>query len=205
MQNVYRARLATQERPCFVCSKFTPVVLTSADESNTDWFYVCRSHLGDHNFCTRIGGEPKPASRPTSPRKKLDDREPESDSVKDLISTIGSAWSSWRNSNGKSEDKDNKEKDKDKDKEEEQKKKEVKDNGDERSEEAKKQAENDDGGRTSSPASTPPTKPVQFILQRDYYYLRQREYTKKMQKKEAGQRLETLQFPQVPKERPVAK
>ncbi|KAI8146470.1 VPS4-associated protein 1 [Fennellomyces sp. T-0311] len=197
IQNLYIARLTTNERPCFICSKFTAVVLTLADNSNMDWFYICRSHLGDTNFCTRTGGEPVSKSVPSSPRKKrFDDPPPVSDSVSDLVASIGSAWNNWRKKSSQDEDKDKKENEdgKKKDKDEDDKK-------DTNKEEGEKKEENQQ--KTEGPTSPKsPQQPVRFILQRDYFYMRQREYAKKVQKKEANDRLKTLQFPEVPKTRP---
>lgn len=194
--NLYVAKLAAQERPCFVCSKFTQVVLTTADNSNADWFYICRSHLGDTHFCTKTGGSSSPS--PKSPTKKKfnkDDQPPvESDSVSDLVASIGSAWNAWRK-------KDKKEEDKDKDKKDEDKEKDKKDNDDDE----KQQDEKDNTSTPTTPTLTtpsPPPQPIRFILQRDYYYLRQREMTRRAEKKRAGEALKSLQFPQVPKERP---
>ncbi|ORE08158.1 DUF1742-domain-containing protein [Rhizopus microsporus var. microsporus] len=183
MQNLYIARLITNERPCFVCNKFSNVVLTLADNSNTDWFPVCKSHLGDVNFCTKLGG----SSKPTSPqlkaakREKLEARKPESDSVSDLVSTLGSAWKSWRSS-------------KDTDKGEEKKEEKKEDKKEEEGSEVEKKEE-----------KIEQQQPVRFILQKDYFYLRQREYTKRIQKKEAEERLKKLQFPEVPKKDPLKK
>lgn len=202
LQNLYIARLVTQERPCFVCSKFTGVVLTSADNSNTDWFYVCRAHLGDFNFCSKLGGSPKPAQNAQLKKEQLANRPPESDSVVDLVSSLGSAWKSWRGSGKNSED--------EKDKKEEKKKNDV---DDEKKVEEKDETEDKKSASSSPPtpsnSSTPPPsvpaspqQPVRFVIQRDYFYLRQREYQKKIQKKEASEKLKTLQFPEVPKTLP---
>lgn len=186
LKNLYVARPTTQERPCFVCSKFTSVVLTSADNSNADWFYVCRTHLGDFNFCSKLGG--KPVKSPTAADMKkaeaLANRPHESDSVSDLVSSIGSAWKSWRSTKKPEDEKDKSEKD---DKQEEKDEKEA-------------------TGNTPPPVtSTPnsPQQPVRFVIQRDYFYLRQREYVKKMQKKEAAAKLSTLSFPEVPNNIPT--
>ncbi|KAI8334421.1 VPS4-associated protein 1 [Chlamydoabsidia padenii] len=181
LQNLYIARLTSQERPCFVCSKFTLVVLTSADNSNQDWFYICRPHLGDFNFCSKVGGpsSPKPASPKPSSSPLLKDRPAESDSVVDLVSSIGSALTSWRK---KPEEPTNKDGDNKKDDKEQQ-------------DEKKESPPSPPPPVTTSP---PPQTPPKFILQRDYFYLRQREYTKKQQKKEAEDKLKTLQFPKVP-------
>lgn len=201
LQNLYIARLTTQERPCFVCSKFTSVVLTLADNSNNDWFYTCRSHLGDFNFCSKVGGvSPKPNTAPSTPKAStsLKDRPAESDSVVDLVSSIGSALTSWR----KKPDNDSKDKDDKDDKGTTKNDKEAtKDDKDAATEETDK-----DVTTPSSPppltSSPQPQVPPKFILQRDYFYLRQREYTKKQQKKEAEQKLKTLQFPKVPTDIP---
>ncbi|KAL0077666.1 VPS4-associated protein 1 [Phycomyces blakesleeanus] len=189
-QNLYVARLTTQERPCFVCSKFTSVVLTSADNSNDDWLYVCRSHLGDTNFCDKLGGKP---AQPVSPRLKktnLEDRKPESDSVGDLVASIGSVWKSWRGSKEEKDDKGDKEKEN-------------------KDEEKKKEEEVPATPTTLTTPTTPTTPtsstaPIRFVLQKDYFYLRQREYIKKNEKKQAKERLAGLSFPEVPKQRPGA-
>ncbi|KAF7728809.1 hypothetical protein EC973_005435 [Apophysomyces ossiformis] len=202
LQNLYVARLAAQERPCFVCSKFTSVVLTSADNSNSDWFYICRSHLGDANFCSQFGRPNSPqAKRSTArPQQELSkDQKRESDSMSDLMASIGSAWKSWR---GKSEtdDKEKKEEngeDKKKEGGEEANKKE--------SEQPKNRSEAEEQRASTEIVESPVVRPQQaprFILHRDYFYLRQREQLKKIQKKEAAEKLGSIQFPEVPKNRP---
>lgn len=198
-QNLYVARLVTQERPCFVCSKFTSVVLTSADNSNLDWFYVCRTHLGDRNFCTKLGGPPQsPPKSPTSRKPKVEDRPPESDSVADLVSSIGSALTSWRKKKPEEDEKKDSKEEKNDKKSDENSEKDT-DKKDDKSDEKK------DTPPPSVPSSpTTPTQPIRFQLQRDYLYLRQREYARKVQKKEAGEKLKTIQFPEVPKEPPRA-
>ncbi|CEP10530.1 hypothetical protein [Parasitella parasitica] len=216
LQNLYVARLVTQERPCFVCGKFTSVVLTSADNSNADWFYVCRSHLGDFNFCSKLGGSPKPVQ--TKARKELQANRPppESDSIVDLVSNIGSAWKSWRqgsnNTSNKSQDDDN----------DEGKKKEHDNNNNNKDQDEKSKEDEDNkqssptpsGSSNSNTPSSPLSsaspalplqqqQPVRFVIQRDYFYLRQREYKNKIDKKEASEKLKTLHFPEVPKSKPT--
>lgn len=181
LQNLYIARLTTQERPCFVCSKFTGVVLTLADNSNADWFYTCKSHLGDFNFCSKVGGTR--AKSPELKKEVLVNRPVESDSVVDLVSSIGTAWKSWRGKDEKkAEDADTKEESTEKVEEKE----------------VEKEAEK----KQDTPPSSP-QQPVRFILQKDYFYLRQREYMKKLQNKQASEKLKTLQFPEVPKNKPI--
>lgn len=199
LQNLYIARLTTQERPCFVCNKFTGVVLTSADNSNTDWFYICRSHLGDFNFCSKLGSGPKSNNKTLETKKQaLANRPVESDSVVDLVSSIGSAWKSWRT---KKPDEDQETDKKDPDKKEADQKK------DDTTTTAEKDESSTSTPTTTSPPASPtsPQQPVRFIIQKDYFYLRQREYTKKIQKKEATEKLKTLQFPEVPQTMPTLK
>ncbi|KAH8551957.1 VPS4-associated protein 1 [Umbelopsis sp. PMI_123] len=190
MKNHYILRATTTERPCFVCSKFSSVVLTSADNSNEDWFYICKSHLNDSNFCSRHGGSsPRPASPAASPSKKPvikdADAKPESNSVSDLISGIGTGiWNTWKG-NPKSDDEQAKEKDKQK-------------------EESKTINSTKQDSPTPPPpaaSTTPPPKPtpVTYILHRDFYYLREREAQKRKAKKDASARLQNMQFPEVPK------
>ncbi|KAG2213945.1 hypothetical protein INT47_001214 [Mucor saturninus] len=189
LQNLYIARLTSQERPCFVCSKFTNVVLTLADNSNADWFYTCKSHLGDFNFCSKVGGTK--TKSPELKKEVLVNRPVESDSVSDLVSSIGTAWKSWRGKDEKKpEDADKKE-----EKEEKKEEKAEKEQAD-----LKKQ-DTPSPPAISSPVS--PQLPVRFILQKDYFYLRQREYMKKLQSKQASEKLKTLQFPEVPKNKPI--
>lgn len=196
IKNLYIARLTAQERPCFVCSKFTSVVLTSADNSNDDWFYTCRTHLGDFNFCSRVN-DPSSSPKPTQKQKpttveSLKDRKPESDSVVDLVSSIGSAFKSWRSSsNNKEDDKKEKEKEKKEDNKE----------GDEKKENEKRE----EIETVTTTSESQKQQQPRFILQRDYFFLRQREYIKKLQKKHAEQTLKTLEFPSVPKGKPSPK
>ncbi|KAI9259926.1 VPS4-associated protein 1 [Sporodiniella umbellata] len=192
-QNSYVARLVTSDRPCFVCNKFTNVVLTLADDSNNDWFYVCRSHLGDFNFCSKLGRSPKSKVE----RKESIKVARESDSMSDLVSTIGSAWQSWRSKGTEEKKKEEDEKkdkeEKDKDKEKEEKEKEDKE---------KKDKEKKDKREPTIEAPTVQQQPIRFVLQKDYFYLRQREQAKRRQKREAGERIKSLEFPEVPKQAP---
>ncbi|CAO3703071.1 unnamed protein product [Rhizopus stolonifer] len=148
----------------------------TTDNSNNDWFSVCKSHLADFNFCSKFGGPPKPKAT----KKENIKTTPESDSVSDLVSTIGSAWKSWRS-------KDTTEEGKKEEKKEEEKK-----------EEEKEEEKKDEPVIVEEPT----IQPVRFVLQKDYFYLRQREHAKKRQKKEASEKIKTLQFPEVPKQAP---
>lgn len=111
-----------------------------------------------------------------------------------MVASIGSAWNAWR----KKDKKEDQEKDNDKKDDKDDDKKDQK--GDD-----KKQDEKDTSTPTTPTFATPPSpppQPIRFILQRDYYYLRQREMARRAEKKRAGEALKSLQFPQVPKERP---
>ncbi|KAI7865535.1 VPS4-associated protein 1 [Spinellus fusiger] len=193
-QNLYSARLTTQERPCFVCSKFINVVLISADNSNDDWFYVCRSHLGDTHFCTKLGGKPVQPQSPLTKKHTLEDRKPEGDTVSDLVESISTAWKSWRDTK-KESPQDTAEKN--------TAEKNTKDTAEK---DTKDTAETREPSPTASPkekTSTPEKDvPIRFVLQKDYFYLRQREYTKKKQKQKAEEAFKALSFPKVPTVRP---
>ncbi|KAI8641267.1 VPS4-associated protein 1 [Parasitella parasitica] len=207
LQNLYVARLVTQERPCFVCSKFTSAVLTSADNSNADWFYICRSHLGDFNFCSKLGGSPKPVQSKAK-KEQLASRPPESDSVVDLVSSIGSAWKSWRGSNSGHKTQDDEGKKREHDQDEESKQDEPEENKQPSSPTLNGSTSTSTNNTPSSPSSssmlpTSSQQPVRFVIQRDYFYLRQREHRKKIEQKEASEKLKTLNFPEVPKTLPT--
>ncbi|KAI8065717.1 VPS4-associated protein 1 [Gongronella butleri] len=198
--NQYIARLTADERPCFVCSKFTTVVLTSANGSNADWFYVCRAHLGDTHFCTKLGGNTPPVAAKPKPKSPTydSDKQPESDSVLDLMSSIGSAFTAWR-AKDKDKEKDEKKKnDKDDDEKDKKKKKEDEDKSNDGSAPPSPAAS---ATTTSSPSSPAASKPI-FILQRDYFYMRQRKAYKSLQQKRATESLNKLEFPDVPTHAP---
>ncbi|GAB5590378.1 hypothetical protein Unana1_05278 [Umbelopsis nana] len=189
MKNQYILKATAADRPCFVCSKFSSAVLTSADNSNEDWFYVCKSHLTDANFCSVNGGQASRTASPatTAPKQPIvkdSDAKPESNSVSDLLTGIGSGiWNSWKG-NTKSDQEPNKEKDKSKD-------------------ENKKATESPVSSPSSPPSttSTPPPKPkpATYILHRDFYYLREREVQKRRMKKDTAARFQNILFPEVPK------
>lgn len=48
MENRYRSRLAAKSRACDICFKATQRVLAS----ESDFFFVCDSHLDDKLFCS---------------------------------------------------------------------------------------------------------------------------------------------------------
>jgi hypothetical protein len=187
MKNHYVLKATAADRPCFVCSKFTTAVLTSSDNSNDDWFYVCKSHLTDTHFCTIMGGgtSPKPLSPAVSPKPKAKatDAKAESNSVSDLLTGIGTGiWNSWKGS-PKSEDKDDSK------------------GKDDKSKERDEVAQNPPA-TPSPPPNQPRSSPATYILHRDFYYLREREVQKRRQKKEAAAKLHTMKFPEVPKTLP---
>ncbi|ORY76147.1 hypothetical protein LY90DRAFT_501862 [Neocallimastix californiae] len=51
-----------KEGPCFVCYKPTNYFLHTSKEPR-DWFYVCKNHITDKSFCTRIYSEEETQSR----------------------------------------------------------------------------------------------------------------------------------------------
>ncbi|ORX82272.1 hypothetical protein BCR32DRAFT_292769 [Anaeromyces robustus] len=61
--NEYILRLANdKEGSCFVCYKPTNYFLHTSREPR-DWFYVCKNHINDKSFCTRIYSEEELKSR----------------------------------------------------------------------------------------------------------------------------------------------
>lgn len=46
--NNYSLKIAKEQRPCFICGKFSNSVLDSSD----DFFFICLSHTKDSGFCT---------------------------------------------------------------------------------------------------------------------------------------------------------
>ncbi|GAO48466.1 DUF1742-domain-containing protein [Saitoella complicata NRRL Y-17804] len=50
--NLYHKRTAANDKPCFICKKFTTTVLITPDQS--DFFYACNSHLSDTGFATPV-------------------------------------------------------------------------------------------------------------------------------------------------------
>lgn len=48
LSNNYSLRTAKDQRPCFICGKFSSSVLDAPD----DFFFVCLSHTKDFGFCS---------------------------------------------------------------------------------------------------------------------------------------------------------
>jgi hypothetical protein len=48
LSNNYSLRTAKDQRPCFICGKFSSSVLDAPD----DFFFVCLSHTKDSGFCS---------------------------------------------------------------------------------------------------------------------------------------------------------
>jgi hypothetical protein len=43
--NLYTHRIATTDKPCFICNKYTRSVLRT--DNGLDWFYTCERYIGD--------------------------------------------------------------------------------------------------------------------------------------------------------------
>ncbi|RUS23590.1 VPS4-associated protein 1 [Jimgerdemannia flammicorona] len=199
LQNAYTLRISQQERSCFVCNKFTTAVLTT-DSQPPDWFYICRPHLDDQGFCTATGGlpdQPRPSLDAAKRKKEYSpDAKPESNSVVELVSGLGSGI--WGSITGAA-------------KKEEEKKEEGKKEEDEKDREEKTKPERSKSPVPSPTASKSPlpaastsaariaSAPRKYILHRDIFYLRAREFIKKQEKKRASEILQGLSFPAVPK------
>jgi AAA-ATPase Vps4-associated protein 1 len=205
LQNSYTVRIATQERPCFVCNKFTTTVLTSEDGAS-DWFYVCMPHLADTSFCRVVG---LPAQAPPSPKssknkndKAKTDNPAENNSVTSFVSSVSSVASGLWNTiaSKKDEEEPNALEEKKGDKKQDN------DNDNDANTDKAKKPNTLPGSFSALPAGAPspvitPTKP-KYILHRDIFYLREATFKKKQQKKQAAERLMNLEFPAVPKTAP---
>lgn len=75
LSNNYIRRLTSSAKPCYVCSRQSPIVLVSNTAGAHDFFYVCAGHLTDRNFASRIAlqtgaaGTPKDAAADRLPDK----------------------------------------------------------------------------------------------------------------------------------------
>lgn len=193
LQNSYSLRTSQQDRPCFICNRFSNAVLTT-DGLSPDWFYICRPHLDDRGFCSVIGGVPPPPSLSLDAPRKNDkkksyspDVKPESNSVTDLVTGIGSGiWNTLTGAKKEEEKKDNKKDDKD----------------DKKDDEEGKKSKPPPLSPTIAPTrtvSSPPAQPRKYILHRDIFYLREKEFITKQEKKRASEILQKYSFPAVPK------
>ncbi|ORX46198.1 hypothetical protein BCR36DRAFT_585338, partial [Piromyces finnis] len=73
--NEYIFRVARdREGSCFVCYKPTNYFLHSSQEPK-DWFYVCKNHINDSSFCTRIYSEAEKQARIDAEKKWQQERE----------------------------------------------------------------------------------------------------------------------------------
>jgi len=73
--NEYIFRCAqNKEGPCFVCYKPTNFFLHTTKEPK-DWFYVCKGHINDTSFCTRIISEEEKQARMEAEQKWQKERE----------------------------------------------------------------------------------------------------------------------------------
>ncbi|KAJ1971966.1 hypothetical protein H4R34_005565 [Dimargaris verticillata] len=65
--NDYRLRTAVFDGACFICHKFTPVVLISSAEGTAqtkDWFHFCPHHAQDAAICRCLNSPTTPPSQP---------------------------------------------------------------------------------------------------------------------------------------------
>ncbi|CAG8455385.1 16633_t:CDS:2 [Funneliformis mosseae] len=168
--NLYTHRITTADKPCFICNKFTTSVLRT--DNGLDWFYTCESHLSDRGFATPVP-EPKPEPTIVVQSTKIKGSQKE-DSAK---SKSDSATNQEEKDKSKEPTKEGKEEEKEEKKEEKQQ------------------------VATPKPSIKPqpprPTKPKQYVLHRNIFYLRQDNLNKKRQKAETQILLSKL--PSVPK------
>lgn len=112
MENDYTLRLVAENasKACYIC--YRPSAHVLIDKSNTDFFYICKSHLSDKGFATRVDPPVDTAALEAEQKKK--ELEAEKERVK----------REWEEAQKKK--KQNKEKNEDeKDKEDEEKVKEM--------------------------------------------------------------------------------
>ena len=67
LANAYRLREARTPRPCFVCRKPTPYVLSSESAPAYDNAFLCRSHTTDRALVTPLDGGHAPSAAPAAP------------------------------------------------------------------------------------------------------------------------------------------
>jgi hypothetical protein len=70
MNPYYDKRLASKDSICFICCKFTNVVL----RNDQDWFYCCEGHISDSSFC-------KPIYSTIEPSKPLENEQKEKEKL----------------------------------------------------------------------------------------------------------------------------
>ncbi len=80
LTNNYSLRTAKDQRPCFICGKFSSSVLDAPD----DFFFICLSHTKDSSFCSII----TIPITPTGSNKVTADEESEIEKLKKEISDL---------------------------------------------------------------------------------------------------------------------
>ncbi|GBB90840.1 hypothetical protein RclHR1_17940003 [Rhizophagus clarus] len=179
--NLYTHRIATTDKPCFICNKYTRSVLRT--DNGLDWFYTCESHLSDRGFATPIlEPEPEPkllVVQSTKARIPQKDNSSESKSDPDINQEKDRS-----NDSTKVESKQQEEK------EEEREKEKIKERTEDKQQITTPKS-------LEHPQPPKPTKPRQYKLHSNIFYLREDKLNKKRQKVEAQNILSKL--PSVPK------
>lgn len=157
--NLYHHRrvAADTAKPCWICYKPTPNVLTTPD--NKDFFYICAGHLVDRGFCQPDAEEAAAAAA----RKKKEELDREIEAVKKEYE---------EKQRLKREKQKGKAKEDEKDKERETGKSETKKDEDEDKEDEK--AKNDKINQLSKAKEETPADqgPRIFILNKNFYQMR---------------------------------
>ncbi|RIA95286.1 VPS4-associated protein 1 [Glomus cerebriforme] len=176
--NLYTHRIATTDKPCYICNKYTKSVLRT--DNGLDWFYTCESHLSDRGFATPIlEPEPKPLVVQSPTKAKVSQKD---DSSKSKSDSDSNQYKDKSNDSIEVEGKQQQE-----GKEEKKKEEKIKDQTE----------ENQQVATPKSPEPPRPTKPKQYKLHSNIFYLREDNLNKKRQKAEVQNILSKL--PSVPK------
>lgn len=170
MENDYTLRLVAENasKACYIC--YRPSAHVLIDKSNTDFFYICKSHLSDKGFATRVDPPVDTAAIAAELKKK--ELEAEKERVK----------KEWEEAQKKKGDKN----EDDKDKEDEEKVKEMilKD---------KKLPEPESEAVPAVPESK------KYTLHPTIYTQRVRQKKELAAAKKRAEQIKTMQFPGVPK------
>ncbi|KAJ2850103.1 hypothetical protein IWW36_002158 [Coemansia brasiliensis] len=169
--NCYIQRTAAKEGLCFICNKFTSSLLMTEHDTPRDWFYVCISHLDSQNFCSKqIEASNDSANSKHSQTGSLAAVAVADDDAGDKTSVTASADVSSDDNNSKKGSK------------------------------ADGAAPESESADKSALAATPTVQKPRYILNSNYFYLRQRPFIQRREQQRTEQLVK--QLPSVPRHLP---